>query len=127
MRSRQRDPAETGCIGVHDPRPQSSTPGRRPLDIETLRARVAYVRARLGFDDDGGIVDADDEPTDGEIPDWAEVEQVMGGLRRRGASPAAKRIAVQRLTRRGLSAREIGQRIGMTERSVVRYRAGGAP
>lgn len=108
---------------VHDRRLRSADP---PLhDLEALRVRVAVLRAEHGLHDDDPLLDDSEGPTPDKGPDWAEVEQVISGLRHR-ASPAAKRIAVQRLTRRGLSAREIGQRIGMTERSVVRYRARGA-
>lgn len=128
MRNRQGEAAETdggrpvGCTAVPNTRPPSA--GCRVPDMEALRERVAVLRAQLSFDEDGRFVDGD-EPAAAGNPDWAEVEQVIGGLRRRRAPPAAKRIAVQRLTRRGLSAREIGQRIGMTERSVLRYRGGG--
>lgn len=107
---------------VHDVRPRRRSSGRP--DIEALRARVAILRAALTFPDGEQLVDEDGALADAGIPDWAEVEQVVSGLRRSGASAAARRVAVQRLTRCGLSAREIGQRIGVTERSVVRYRAG---
>jgi len=79
-------------------------------DVAALRARVAALRTRLAGDDEQDV-------------DWAEVEQIVSGCRRRGASTAVKRVAVARLTDRGLSAREIGERIGMPERSVVRHRA----
>lgn len=112
--------------GVHDVRPRPRSPGCLPADVEALRTRVAILRATLGFPDDD-LVDEDEAPADAGVQDWAEVEQVISGLRRRGASTAARRVAVQRLTRLGLSAREIGQRIGVTERSVVRYRATRTP
>lgn len=61
-------------------------------------------------------------------PDWAEVEQLLGGSRRAGtASPGAYAKAVRRLTEQGLSAAQIGDRIGLSARHVVRYRALAAP
>lgn len=57
-------------------------------------------------------------------PDVAELEQVLRGVRpARHAHPTIRREAVRRLTDEGLSAREIGERIGAAERTVVRWRS----
>jgi DNA-binding NarL/FixJ family response regulator len=55
--------------------------------------------------------------------DWVEIERAMDGkFPIEGLSTSAKRKVIHRLARRGLSDKQIADRIGMAARSVTRFR-----
>lgn len=58
----------------------------------------------------------------GKLIDLVAVRHALEGTEAEKLSPAEKRFAAEVGTRAGLSARDIGKRIGTTQRTVVRYR-----
>lgn len=58
----------------------------------------------------------------GKLIDLVAVRHALEGAEAEELSTAEKRFAAAVGTRAGLSARDIGKRIGTTQRSVVRYR-----
>ena len=57
--------------------------------------------------------------------DWAAVDALLSGrLTADQVRPADRRAAVHELTRRGHAAAAIAERIGLSQRQVVRLRAG---
>lgn len=91
-------------------------------EIEPLEV-VEYLRGRLGTWTPGKGGSAGPMATSRE-PDPMVVDHLIAGrISIERAHPADIKSAVHRLTLACLSAREIANRLGMTTRSVVRYRS----
>jgi len=60
-----------------------------------------------------------------EPADWVVVERVLAGESMK-TNPAERQELIAKLTARGVSAAEIGRRLGVTKRSVQRSRSTGS-
>ena len=106
-----------------------ATPAPRRTAHERAAAKKAAARARTAgwappqaWDDiDNDLPVTADEPTVDTIVDDVAVERAMSG-QPVPLTPAERREAVARLTRRGLSARRIAELLHTTSRTIVRVR-----
>jgi ParB/RepB/Spo0J family partition protein len=116
--------------------PRKPVPSIRPKRVHELLGRVdageldpaaAVAELRAWMGDWQPAPPAAKPPTvstpDCVEPDWAAVEAVVSGrLRAVDVGPSERRAAVREMTRRGLSSAAVADRVGLSQRQVVRLR-----